>query len=83
MDLFDFLWNLSQEHQLNELRGRLDQVRLEHDPGSREPRGAKELAAENLELKLRLGLLVRLLIAKGVFTAPEYAALIAESRPKP
>jgi hypothetical protein len=40
------------------------------------------LAAENLELKLRLGLLVRLLISKGVFTAQEYAALIAEAHAK-
>jgi hypothetical protein len=33
-------------------------------------------------LKLRLGLLVRLLIDKGLITAEEYAALIAEARPQ-
>jgi hypothetical protein len=38
------------------------------------------LAEENLELKLRLGLLVRLLIARKVITAEEYASLIAEAR---
>ena len=81
MDLFDFLWNVSQERQLEELRGRLDQLRLEHDLAGGD-RKMKELADENLELKLRLGLLVRLLISKGVITAPEYAALIAESRPR-
>ena len=81
MDLFDFLWNVSQERQLEELRGRLDQVRLEHDLASGD-RKMKELADENLELKLRLGLLVRLLIIKGVITAQEYAALIAETRPR-
>jgi hypothetical protein len=27
MDLFDFLWNVSQQRQLEELRGRLDRVR--------------------------------------------------------
>ena len=80
MDLFDFLWNLDQEHQLAELRGRLDQVRLEHDLAGGD-RKMTELAAENVELKLRLGLLVRLLIAKGVITAQEYAGLIAEARP--
>jgi len=74
MDIFDFLWLRSQEHQIGELRGRLDQVRLEHDLA-----GTKDLAKENLELKLRLGLLVRLLIAKGVITAEEYAALVAEA----
>ena len=81
MDLFDFLWNVSQERQLEELRGRLDQVRLEHDLAGGD-RKMKELADENLELKLRLGLLVRLLIAKGVITAQEYAGLIAETRPR-
>jgi hypothetical protein len=82
MDLFDFLWNLSQERQLGELRGRLDRLRLEHDLAGGDLRRMKELAEENLELKLRLGLLVRLLIAKGVFTAQEYAAMIAEAHPK-
>jgi len=81
MDLFDFLWNVSQERQLEELRGQLDQVRLEHDLAGGD-RKMKELADENLELKLRLGLLVRLLISKDAITAQEYAALIAESRPR-
>jgi hypothetical protein len=81
MDLFDFLWNLDQEHQLKELRGRLDQVRLEHDLAAWHVPKLKELAVENVELKLRLGLLVRLLISKGVITAQEYAALLAEARP--
>jgi hypothetical protein len=58
--MLDFLWNLSQQQELNELRGRLDQVRLEHDL-SEDPRRLKELVAENTELKVRLGLLVRLL----------------------
>lgn len=82
MDFFDFLWNLSQEHQIGELRSQLNQARLEHDIAGGDRRSVKELAAENLELKLRLGLLARLLIAKGVFTAQEYAALIAENRPE-
>ncbi len=38
------------------------------------------LADENFALKLRLGLLVRLLISKGVITAEEYAKLIAKVR---
>jgi hypothetical protein len=79
MDIDDFLWKVSQEHELAELRGHLDRVRKEYDLDGSDLRKVKELAAENLELKLRLGLLVRLLISKGVITAPEYAALIAES----
>ena len=82
MDLLDFLWNVSQERQLEEVRGRFDRLRLEHDLASGDVRKVKELAEENLELKLRLGLLVRLLITKGVITAQEYAALIAEAHPR-
>lgn len=40
----------------------------------------KELAEENLELKLRLAMLVRLLISKGVITAEEYASTIVARR---
>jgi hypothetical protein len=81
MDLLDFLWNVSQERQLGELRAQLDRVRLQHDLAGGD-RKLKELVDENLELKLRLGLLVRLLITKGVITAEEYANLIAEARPR-
>jgi hypothetical protein len=83
MDLFDLLWNVSQERQIAELRRHFDQMRLEQDlaGGGSQPGQLRKLAEENLELKLRLGLLVRLLISKGVFTAQEYAALIAEARP--
>ncbi len=81
-DLLDFLWNLSQEHQLSEVRSRLDQARLEHDLAGGD-RKMLELAAENMELKRRLGLLVRVLISKGLITAEEYAALIEQTRHKP
>ena len=81
MDVFDLIWNVSQERQLEELRSRIDRERLEHDLSGGEHK-LRELVDENLELKMRLGLLVRLLIAKGLFTAQEYAALIAETRPK-
>jgi hypothetical protein len=83
MGLFDFLWNVSQEHQLEELRGQLDRVRLEHDLADCDLGKVKELAEENLELKLRLALLVRLLITRGLITAQEYAELIAETHPRP
>jgi hypothetical protein len=79
MDLFDFLWNADQEHQIAELRDRIDRMRLEHDLSGGD-RKMMELAAENVELKLRLGLLVRLLIAKGIITAQEFAGLISETR---
>jgi hypothetical protein len=82
MDVLDFLWTVDQEHQIGELRKHFDRLHAERDQANWDHRNAKELAEENLELKLRLGLLVRLLITKGVITAPEYAALIAEAHPK-
>ena len=74
------LWFVSQEHQIAELRGEIDRSRLEHDLAGG-PRKMTELAQENLELKVRLALLVRLLITKGVISAQEYATLIAEAQP--
>jgi hypothetical protein len=82
MDLFDFLWNLSQERQIDELRKNLEQERTRHDLARWDLPKVQELAAENLELKVRLGLLVRLLIAKNIITAQEYAALIAQTHAK-
>ena len=40
----------------------------------------KDLAEENLELKLRLAMLIRLLISKGVISAEEYASTIVARR---
>jgi hypothetical protein len=79
MDILDLLWDVSQERQIRDVRGQLDQLQIERDLAGWDVRS---LAAENVELRLRLGLLVRLLISKGVITAQEYAALIAEAQPK-
>ena len=72
------LINILQELDLREVRERLDHLQRENDP-----RLIRELAEATLELRLRLGSLVRLLIVKGVITAEEYAAQIAESRADP
>lgn len=74
MDLIDFLWNYGQDCELDDLRGQIDRMRGADDASP------ARLARENLELKLRLGLLVRLLIKKGVIHAEEYAALITQTR---
>jgi hypothetical protein len=78
MDILDLWWNSNQELQLREVRQQIERLQLERDLRRM---NAPDLAAENAELRLRLGLLVRLLIAKGVLTAEEYARLIAEARP--
>lgn len=71
MDLFDLL----QERDLREVRERLDRLQRENDP-----RLVREVAEATLELRLRLTALARLLIAKGILTAEEYAAQIAQAR---
>lgn len=76
MDFYDLLL----QKDINELHTQFDRLQLEHDLTQWDVRKVKELAAENLELKFRLGLLVRLLIAKGVFSAEEYARLMAQAR---
>ena len=78
MDFYDLLL----QKDINELHAQLDRIQLEHDTTRWDLAKAKELAAENLELKFRVGLLVRLLITKGVFTAEEYATLMAKARAK-
>jgi hypothetical protein len=76
MDLFTFILHEADIRQLRDDIKRLQ----EKEWTAWDPRKFKELAEENLELKLRVGLLVRLLIAKGVFSAEEYANLIAAAR---
>jgi hypothetical protein len=75
MDILTIL----HEADIRELRADLQRLQ-EKELAAWDPRKFKELAEENLELKLRVGLLAQLLIAKGVFTAEEYAKLIAAAR---
>jgi hypothetical protein len=79
MDLLDVLWNSSQDVKIRDVRTDIDRMKVERDLSGWD---ARELAAENAELKLRLGLLVRLLISKGIINAQEYAALITEAQPR-
>jgi hypothetical protein len=66
---------------VKDLRTEFEQARTKQDLAHWDLRKVKELAEENLELKLRLGVLIRLLIAKNVLTAQEDAGMIAELRP--
>jgi hypothetical protein len=81
MDLFDLLWLRSQDARIDQIRDCMERRDLEQAQ-SGGPTKLSELAKENVELKLRLGLLVRLLISKGIFTAEEFAELISESQRK-
>ena len=80
MEFLDSLWNMNQDFLIDDLRLQSERNRLERDLMAGELASMKQLAEENLELKLRLGLLLRLLIAKGFLTAEEFAAMIADAR---
>lgn len=71
MSLFDLLWNLDQERQLKEVREQIEKTSS--------GRTVQQLEEEVAELKLKLGLLVRLLIQKEAISAEEYASLIAQA----
>jgi hypothetical protein len=73
------LHDLLQDREINQLREKLNRLEVEKDTAGSE---ARKVVEENLEVKLRLSLLVRLLIAKGVFTAEEFAGLLAAARAK-
>ena len=76
MDRIDLFWNWSQEARIRDVRREVDRLDLDR-ANARD--AAERLIEENAALRLRLGLLVRLLISKGVITAQEYAALIADA----
>jgi hypothetical protein len=80
VDFIDLLWEMDQSSRISDVREQVDRLQKERDERGYDVR---QLAAENVELKLRIGLLVRLLISKGVMTAAEYASLLAGARPKP
>lgn len=80
MDFLDWLWNFDQDSQIKDLHQRFDKDRLERDLASGDLTLVKQLVEENQELKLRLGLLLRLLISKGVITSQEFSAMLAEAR---
>ena len=47
MGFLDLLWDMDQNLQIAELRGRLDRVRIDQDMTDMEARGNTALAAEN------------------------------------
>jgi hypothetical protein len=83
VDLIDLIWNASQERRLGDFRTEVERMRVDRDLAGWDLRKVRDLAEENDELKLRLGLLVRLLIGKGIISAEENATMIAETRPAP
>jgi len=74
------LGDLGQQLDIHEVRDQVERLQIERDLANWDIRKIREVADELLELELRHGLLVRLLIRKGLITAEEYAGLIAAAR---
>lgn len=79
-DLIELLLSTNRDLQAIDLRNDLEELRRDHESGKFDPAA---LVAENWELKLRLGLLIRLLIQKGIITAEEYATSMNAARSRP
>ena len=86
MDFIDDLAWLADSalyrRRIGQMRDELQRMETERDLANWDLRKARELAEENLELKLRLSILVRLLVTKSVITAQEYASMVAEAHQK-
>ena len=78
-----FQGDLGQNLEIEALRERLDQMRDEGTPAARtQKRQIEALQEEVHELKLRLGVLIKLLVAKNLLTAQEIASMIAALEPE-
>jgi hypothetical protein len=77
------LGDLGQQLDLNDVRYEVERLRNERDLAEWDLSKIREVADDLAELELRHGLLVRLLISKGLITAEEYASLIGAARAKP
>jgi hypothetical protein len=76
------LGDLGQQLDIEELREHVEQIKSKHESTTWDVHKIKEVAHDLIELQLRHGLLVRLLIAKGLVSAEEYAGLISAARSK-
>lgn len=77
------LGDLGQQLDINDVREQVERMQTDRDLANWDLRKVREVADELLELELRHGLLVRLLVRKGLITAEEYAGLIAAARGTP
>jgi hypothetical protein len=74
MGLIDLFWNLSQDDALSSLEEAVVEA------SGRDAAIIQRLQQENRELQIRVGVLIRLLIERGVFKADDYAALVNEAK---
>jgi hypothetical protein len=83
MDLIDLWWNASQESAINELRTSLQTQRTSSATTlAQQLKLITLIQKEQDELRLRLGVLIRLLIEKGELTTEQFSAAIQDAKNK-
>ncbi len=74
MDFIDLFWNMSQDSKIHEM------METQASAIGRDAILIKRLQAENRELQMRVGLLIRLLIERGIFTAEDFTKLMDDTK---
>lgn len=81
MDIIDLWWNASQQSELRNLRESLHATRVTaRSKLETQARMIQLLEEEGDELRLRLGVLIRLLVEKGLITASDFAGAIQQAK---
>jgi hypothetical protein len=66
MDFIDLFWNLSQDRTLSEMNSAQESAHRRHNTS------LQQLKEENQALRIRVGVLIRMLIERGIFSAGDY-----------
>jgi hypothetical protein len=78
-----FMGDIGQNLEIEELQQRLDQMRDEKTPAARtQEKQIEALQEETHQLRVRLAVLIKLLVAKNLLTAQEIASMIAALEPE-
>jgi len=81
MDLLDLYWNYSQHTAIDDLQAELSVARLESGTAAaRQAKLIQLLRQENDELRLRVGVLIRLLVQQGVISAEQYSSAVTDAK---
>ena len=81
MDLIDLWWNASQQSAINDLRASLSATRVSGSTTiARQAELIRLMQEESDELRLRVGVLIRLLIQHGAISADQFSAALSEAK---
>jgi hypothetical protein len=81
MDIIDLWWNASQQASISELRTSIGATRTSSNTLiARQTEMIRLLQQENEDMRLRVGVLIRLLIQQGALSAEQYATALNEAK---